>query len=251
MLGAVRAWRGDAELDVGPRKPRAVLAALLLRADRPVSVDDIARSVWGESAPAGVAAAVHTYVGGLRAALDPDRQPHSRHGIVSSSYQGYRLRVAPERVDALRFQRLMAEARTHWRAGSASAAAEPLAAALRLWKGRPLAGTGDHRPAAVTALEQERLSAGMLAALVARATDRVEAWLPTLTEIAASAPLHEPLQATLMEAFRWVGRRADALAVFDRTRRALSEELGIGPGGHLRDAFHALLDEDRLVANRH
>lgn len=248
MLGAVRAWRGRTEVDVGARKPRAVLAALLLRADRPVNVDEIARFVWGQTAPAGVSAAVHTYVAGLRTALDPGRKARCKHGLVSSSHQGYRLRVNSDVVDALAFRRLLLRARTQWQAGQVSAAAQPLAAALRLWKGQPLAGIDHHKPMVVAALEQERLSAGLLAADVALAGGEVDAWLPALTEIAASAPLHEAMQAKLMEALWSAGRRADALVVFERTRHALDDELGIGPGPQLRTALHSLLDEDRLVA---
>ena len=199
ILGPVRAWRGGAEIDIGARKPRAVLAALLLYADRPVSLDRIARFVWGGSAPAGVAAAVHTYMAVLRGALDPGRPARSRDGLISSSYQGYRLRVDPERVDAFRFRDLVAQAQVHWLSRRPEVAAAPLAAALALCHGRPLADLRDGYPAEAVALEQERLDAGILAAAVARANGDVEAWLPALVEIAASAPLHEPLQAQLMQ----------------------------------------------------
>lgn len=250
VLGPVRAWRGATEVDIGARKPRAVLAVLLLNADRPVDVDTIARFVWDDAAPAGVSATVHTYVAGLRGALDPGRPARSRSGLISSSYQGYRLRVDADRVDAFRCRRLVAQAQTHWFAGRTAAAAEPLAAALALFHGPPLAGLGDGARGEALMLEQLRVGAGTLAVAVALATRETAAWLPALAELAVAAPLDEPLQAGLMRVYQQAGRRAEALAVFDRTRRALRDELGIGPGEPLRTAVESVLNDDLLVTAR-
>jgi DNA-binding SARP family transcriptional activator len=46
LLGPVRAWRGLAELDVGPNQQRAVLALLLVRANQVVSIDDMTELLW-------------------------------------------------------------------------------------------------------------------------------------------------------------------------------------------------------------
>jgi len=247
VLGPVRAWRVDTEVDIGPRKPRAVLAVLLLNVDRPVGVDTIARFVWGDAAPAGVSAAVHTYVAGLRGALDPGRPARSRDGLISSSYQGYRLHLDADRVDAHRCRRLVAQAQAHWFAGRAATATDPLATALALFHGPPLAGLGDGARGEAVMLERQRVGAAILASAVALATGEAARWLPTLAEVAAAAPLDEPLQAGLMRAYHQAGQRAEALAVFDRTRRALRDELGIGPGTPLRTAVESILDDDRLV----
>jgi DNA-binding SARP family transcriptional activator len=234
LLGPVRAWRDGAEVNLGARKQRAVLAAMLLRVPQPVSADEIARFVWGTSAPPAAMAAVHTYVCGLRSALDPGRPSRSRDGVVTSSSTGYRLRIDPEQADFLKFQRLV-------RGGGV----DRLNEALGLWAGRPLVDLGE--PCAlhpvVSELEQQWLAAAVLTADAAFCEGRVEDTIPWLVQGSARAPLHEPLQARLIESYRRVGRRADALATFHRVRRGLRDELGIGPGAELSDAFQRALVE--------
>jgi DNA-binding SARP family transcriptional activator len=252
LLGPVRAWRAGQEVSVGARKQRAVLAALLLNVGQPVSAEDVVAFVWGEQAPPAAAGAVHTYVRGLRATLDPGRPAWSRAGVVSSSSRGYHLHIRPDQIDCLRFCRLVRDGRRYWTAGRVDEAVDAMEAALALWAGRPLSDLGERftMHPAVMSLEQQWLAAGVLAADAALATGRIEAAIPLLVRVTARAPLHEPLQARLIEAYRRVGRRADALATFDRVRRGLRDELGIGPGSELRAVFHRVLDDDHRTAPR-
>ncbi|MFE6734328.1 ATP-binding protein [Microbacterium sp. NPDC057650] len=60
----------------------------------------------------------------------------------------------------------------------------------------------------------------------------------------AAEPLHEPYAALLMRALQDAGRPADALAVYDRIRVALRDELGLDPGPALREAQTQALGED-------
>ncbi len=243
VLGPVRAWRDEREVNIGARKQRAVLAVLLLNLDRPVTADDLVAAVWRESAPPAAYAAVHTYVRGLRDALEPDRAAWSRDGVVSSGRHGYLLRVEPEQVDSARFLRLVDTARRAWTAGDAHAALDACSAALAAWSGPPLAGLNGHfaNHPRVVALEHDRLAAGMLGTDAARAGGRTTEWVPLLAELAAHVPLHEPLQARLVDAYARAGRRAEALATYDRIRRALRDELGIDPGPELHAAFRRVL----------
>src|SRR5262249_37919952 len=55
--------------------------------------------------------------------------------------------------------------------------------------------------------------------------------------------LAERSQALLMLALSRSGRRSEALAVYDRTRRRLSEELGIEPGDRLQRLHGAVLED--------
>jgi DNA-binding SARP family transcriptional activator len=252
ILGPVRVWHAGREIDVGARKQRAVLAALLFHLHRPVSVEEIVTFVWGDFPPPAAAAAVHTYVRGLRRALDPARPSRSRSGVVSSSSRGYQLRIDPQRVDCLRFRRLVSESRRHYGAGDFDTVVATLTAALRLWVGRPLADLGEQfaMHPLIVSVEQERLAVSVLTADAALAVGRVEDLIPLLVQVTDRAPLHEPLQARLIEAYRRNGRRADALATFDLVRRRLRDELGIGPGRELRAAFRRILDEDSRTASR-
>src|SRR4051794_15780142 len=77
ILGEPRAWRGDLQLELGPGKQRAVLAVLLLNANRPVSPVRIVDAVWGDEPPENGTNVVQKYVAALRRVLEPDRSPRS------------------------------------------------------------------------------------------------------------------------------------------------------------------------------
>src|SRR5215472_2711334 len=77
VLGPVCAWIGDEPVNLGPARQRAVLALLAFRAGRPVSRGEIIDAVWGDDRPASAVNGVHTYVKGLRQALDPARSHRS------------------------------------------------------------------------------------------------------------------------------------------------------------------------------
>lgn len=246
LLGPVRAWGYGRELELGGRKQRAVLAALLLHIDRPLSCDDLVEFVWGEAAAPAAAGIVHTYVRRLRAVLDPDRRGWSRTGVLRSAAQGYQLRTDPGAIDAWRFPELVAAARVGLARHRFDHAQDLLSEALRLWAGRPLESLGDNGPQhpAVASLEQERLTAAVLLADTAFVTGQIAGSLPLLTTMARLAPLHEPLQARLIEAYGRTGRRADALLTFERIRRLLRDELGIGPGSELLASLRRVLAAD-------
>jgi hypothetical protein len=55
ILGPLEVRAGGEPVPLPGAKPRAVLAVLLLHANRPVGADRIAQALWGEDAPAGAA----------------------------------------------------------------------------------------------------------------------------------------------------------------------------------------------------
>jgi DNA-binding SARP family transcriptional activator len=71
VLGPVRAWRDGEDLNLGPPQQQAVLAMLLLRRGRQVTVDEIVDGVWGERAPRSSVGVVRTYIARLRRLLEP------------------------------------------------------------------------------------------------------------------------------------------------------------------------------------
>src|SRR5215213_8063290 len=115
--------RGETVPTGGQRK-RALLARLLLDANRTVSIDALVDALWGERVPATAVKMVHIYVSQLRKVL--------ARGALQTRPPGYRLEVAPEAVDLLRFERLRNEGRHALTAGDAVTAAQRLAAACAL-----------------------------------------------------------------------------------------------------------------------
>jgi DNA-binding SARP family transcriptional activator len=249
VLGQVRAWRGDDELDLGWPKQRAVLAVLLLNANRLVTRNAVVDGVWGEQAPASAVNLVHTYVRGLRQVLEPGRAPHAAGRLLTGAPSGYVLRLGAGQLDLVKFQASLDRARACRTAGDLAGAAVAYTAALGLWGGTPLAGIPG--PMAVT--ERTWLAELHLAAVEDRAEVMIELGghselAGELSALAAEYPLRERIRALLMTALYRCGRRAEALAVYRRTRRLLAEELGIDPGPDLQRLHQRVLVDDPLLA---
>ncbi len=230
LLGPLVVRRDSTEVPVAGERARRTLALLALSAGRPVSVDRLVEEVW-ESPPEGAPNALQSLVSRLRRSLGRDA-PIEREG------DSYRLAVAPERVDAWRFERELTAART----GEAGA----LERALAEWHGEPLVGLGD---SGVLAAERVRLQNLHRAALTMRAAARLEAGGdPTLAgdlqALSAANPLDEELHALLLRALVAAGREAEALTRYEDLRQRLREELGCDPAPALQALHRAILRHD-------
>src|SRR3954471_16681542 len=104
VLGPLQVVDGaGAPLRLGGRKPRALLARLLLDANRTVSVERLVDGLWGEDVPESAVKMVHIHVSALRKALPA--------GALQTRQPGYVLEVEPESIDVVRFERLRTEGR--------------------------------------------------------------------------------------------------------------------------------------------
>ncbi|MFC3736242.1 winged helix-turn-helix domain-containing protein [Paractinoplanes deccanensis] len=158
ILGPVRAFRGDDEVDLGPIRQRAVLALLLLRPGEPVPVERIVATLWNGDPPENGVDIVQRYVGALRRALDPERT-----SLIALTGGGYVLRVADEAVDSGVFRAALSRARAEHQTGNVQAATEEIRRALTLWRDEPLAGlTGPVFEAARARLRSEQSAAAGL-----------------------------------------------------------------------------------------
>jgi predicted ATPase/DNA-binding SARP family transcriptional activator len=240
LLGPFEVVAGGALADVGGSKRQALLAMLALRNGRVVGVDALVDGLWGEELPAAPRNALHHHVARLRAALGEE-------SIVGSP-DGYALNDA--RVDALRFEELLAETRDALRDGDVLAAADTVASALELWRGPPLQGLP--RTASFSA-EARRLETLHVDALeehfeVMLALGKHRELVPTLRSALADSPFRERLWGQLMLALYRSGRQADALEAFQEARRVLADELGLEPGPELRRLQEAILAHDPSIA---
>ncbi|MFE3783610.1 BTAD domain-containing putative transcriptional regulator, partial [Amycolatopsis sp. NPDC059090] len=138
VLGPLEVQAEDGRrVDVGGPRVRALLVRLALDPNRLVAVDSLVDGLWGDAPPGGAVNALQSLVSRLRHALP------SGGALVESGAGGYRLAVAPEAVDAYRFERLAADGRRKLNAGNPELAVGPLREALALWR-----GPGRGRPAA-------------------------------------------------------------------------------------------------------
>jgi len=240
VLGAMRAWRGEVELDLGQPKQQAVLAALLLRAGESVALEDLIDDVWGDRSPVTSARAIQRYVYLLRRVLG--RSGGARIRTVGS---GYVLDVESRLCDMRRFTRLLCAARRARADADAVTAVARFDEGLALWAGTALAGV----PGPYAAVQRARLSELRLSALLERLACMVDLGRHTaaaveLRALAAEHPLREELRELQMLALYGAGRQAEALEAFRETRLLLREEFGVEPGPGLRAVRQRIVTMD-------
>src|ERR671922_2378071 len=238
LLGPLLVRREGVPLPLGGPKLRTLLAILLLESNKVVSADHLVDSLWGENPPETARNTLQVYVSQLRKLLSA--------GTLETAPPGYRLAVDPDAVDLLRFERLAVRGRTALAAGDPATAAEELAEALALWRGPPLADLAWEQFAQAEILRLDELHLATLEDRIDAdlALGRHAALVAELDRLIAENPFRERLRAQLMLALYRSGRQADALAVYQRARRTLVDELGIEPGESLRQLERAILAQD-------
>jgi predicted ATPase/DNA-binding SARP family transcriptional activator len=236
MLGPLEVRTDDGGLaDVPGARLRGLLIALALRPDRVVPKASLVDWIWGEDPPADAANALQRLVSRLRKALP--------EAAIEGQPDGYRLRVAPDAVDAARFERLVSagQARTE----DAAPRARLLREALELWRGAAMQDVGllDSAAfdAAVIRLEELRLTAAEERADAEITLGRGAELVTELSDLVAAHPVRERLVAALMRALVAAGRDSEALLVYQRAREALADALGVDPSPELAALHVALL----------
>ena len=226
LLGPLEVERGGITLELGPRKQRAVLALLLLEANRVVPTERLIDELWGDTPPETARSALQVYVAGLRKALGDDG------ASLRTQSPGYVLDLEPGALDAHAFTALRAEARD----AEPARAADALHEALALWRGAPLAEL-DGAPfgtAARAQLEEQRLGALEERIDADLALGRHADLIHELDALVVEHPYRERFRAQQMLALYRSGRQADALAAYRSARETFVEGLGIDPGADLK-----------------
>jgi DNA-binding SARP family transcriptional activator len=173
---------------LGSAQQRAVLALLILHAPEPVSLDRLIDELWGERPPATAQHAVQVYVSGIRKLL----RVGGADVAVRTSASGYALDVDPGRIDAGRFERLLAGSQRVL-AGDPSHARTLFEEALALWRGPALA---DFQQSEITRHEAARLEELRTLAIEGLVEARLACGEPAevigpITGLVAADPLRE------------------------------------------------------------
>ncbi|GAA0542066.1 BTAD domain-containing putative transcriptional regulator [Actinomadura welshii] len=234
VLGPLRVSVDGRPVELPAGRLRALLAVLAMSAGRTVPTDTLVTALWGTDARGDPRANVRTNVRRLRRALETaGTQP------IAARPGGYLLAADPDRVDALRFGRLLDEAAD---APDAAAERSRLSTALALWRGTPFAGVRSDwlERSAAPALEERYLTAleRHVDLLLADGSPPAPA---ELAEVAERYPLRESLWARLLRVLGAAGRPAEALERYEALRRRLAEELGTDPSPELRQVHADLL----------
>jgi DNA-binding SARP family transcriptional activator len=240
LLGPVEAARGGEPLRLPVGKPRALLARLLLDANRVVAAESLVDALWGDAPPASANKLVQAYVSQLRKALP--------EGTIETRPPGYVVGAAQADLDLGRFESLAARADEE---SDAARRLELLRRALALWRGEPLA---EFREEPFARAAARRLGELRLAALERKLEaelelGRHERALPELAALVEEEPLRERPRRLLMLALYRSGRQAEALERYRDGRRLLVGELGIEPSAELQELERRILRRDPSLAD--
>ncbi|MFI6096260.1 BTAD domain-containing putative transcriptional regulator [Lentzea sp. NPDC051213] len=241
LLGEVRAWSGGVEVPLGPPRQRAVFAVLADQVNRVVPRSELIDALWEES-PANVAGSLYTYISALRRALEPNRESRAPSGFLESRGTGYLLRIPADGVDVARFESLRDRATGLLVAEAYADALRVLDEALDLWHGEAFDGIpGPYAAGRRTGLAERRLAARELRAEALLGLGAHADVIVELTGLARAHPHRERIRRLLMDALSRDGRRAEALDVYQDTRRLLVEAFGVEPGPALQQLHQRIL----------
>ena len=241
ILGPVEVLREGRAVPLGGSRERAVLALLLASANRVVSAERLAEDLWAGDPPDRAIHTLQVFVSRLRKAL----REAGLDGIIVTQPPGYMARVAPESLDAARFEALVTDSRRLTGEGTPDGAAATLREALTLWRGPALADVAD---GPIARAEAARLEEARLAALEERvdaelACGRHAEVIAELDALTRAHPLRERLWGQRMLALYRCGRQVEALRVYRELRRLLAEDVGLEPGPALAALETAILQQ--------
>ena len=246
ILGPLEITAGGQPLPVQGARIRTVLAMLLVHANQVVPADRLTGELWAGQPAGGAAASLQVRVSQLRKAL----RPSGEAGRLVTRPPGYLIRVAPDELDARRFERLARDGETALAAGDDALAVRRLDEALGLWRGPALVDVDDAPFARAEAarLEERRLAAVESRAEALLACGRHRELIGELETLTAAHPLRERLWSHRMLALYRAGRQAEALRAYRDLREILTGELGIEPSPALRELEVRILRQDAALA---
>jgi DNA-binding SARP family transcriptional activator/tetratricopeptide (TPR) repeat protein len=202
LLGPLRIWRDEVELDTGPPQQAYLLAVLLAHAGEAVSSAELVELIWDEDVPASAHNIIQKYAGALRRLLEPGLPAREPGSYLVRRGDSYLFRPAPGMLDVTEFRRLVKQAR-----GSAGdQALECYVEALSLWRGP--AADGLAPTAGFAALNDEFLDACVAAIGLAMSRGRLDQLLAPLRLAARMAPDDERVRASMASALAAAGKES-------------------------------------------
>ena len=248
VLGPLEVSAAERPLAIGGSRARAVLALLLLDANRVVPAIRLMDEVWPQLTRERAAANLHVRLSELRRALRTVGESER----LETRAPGYVLRVEPSELDLMQFEQLVAGGRSALGDGDPETATSLLDQALSLWRGPALANVDgvDFADSEQVRLEEERFSALESRIDAQLACGRHAETIGELARLTAAQPLRERFWQQRLLALYRSGRQAEALRAFRELRSHLVEQLGLEPGQELRELEQQILRHDPALERR-
>lgn len=248
LLGPLEVTDPDGHpLDLGPRKQRTVLAALVVESGRVVSTDRLIDALWQDNVPSSAMASLQAYISNLRRALRVDPAAAS---VIVRQAPGYVLDIDERDIDRTAFLADAEAARGHVQAARWEQALVMSERALNQVRGPFLEDLRDEHWVEVeaAAFEEVRTECRETRITALLAAGRVA---PALVEAAALCheyPLRDRTCWLRMLSLHRAGRSTEALQTFRDHAARLDEELGLDVGTELASLHTAILRHDPGLA---
>jgi DNA-binding SARP family transcriptional activator len=242
VLGPVEVAGPSGLVELVGARQRALVGILALRVGALVPTAKLVEALWGENPPRTAVKTLHSHVARVRQALTAC----GLNGVLITREVGYELAMAPDEVDAARFERGVQAVRAELTNSINEESVARLRDHLALWRGEPFA---DAEVFGWAAAEVDRLREAKLTAL----EDVWEAELrlgghrlavDELDRLLVQHALRERLVGLSMRALYRCGRQTDALQNYQRLRARLADELGVDPSAELTELYAAILRND-------
>jgi SARP family transcriptional regulator, regulator of embCAB operon len=248
VLGPLLLESDSGTMTIRAAKPRQVLALLLTRSNSVVSMSELTEELWGLNPPRSAVVTLQTYIVQLRKVIAKLMLTHQNEAkkVLATAFGGYVLHMPAENVDLELFRAKARRGTAALMAGQNHVATAELTEALHLWRGPALVDVrrGALLDAHVTRFSHYRLEIIEQRIEAGLRLGRHQALLSELSELTSEHPLNENLHAKYILALYRSGQRWKALSVFGDVRRALIDELGLGPSPNLTRLHHAVLNAD-------
>ncbi len=239
ILGPLEVVRGRSRIEIGAAKLRIFLAALLVRANQPVSLDELAARLWGDRTPKTARSTIRVHAMRLRRVLGDD----GGSAVVRTHTDGYSVEVTRDQLDLLRFRDLRSQAMAAARDGDRELELGLLTEAMNLWRDHPLSDVPSDslQREVASQLAEEKLFVVERRLDVELAAGRTREVVSELVRLTKEHPWHEPFWEQLIVALYRSERLADALDTYQTVQRLFRDELGVEPGERLQRLQHDIL----------
>jgi DNA-binding SARP family transcriptional activator len=241
ILGPLEVLVGGVSLPVSAPRERALLAALVLDANRVVSMNRLVSIMWDGLPPETARNQVQICVSSLRRIFAQSGIGH----VIRTCPSGYQLDVIDGTIDAAQFDERTVIGALAANEGRWHDSLRNLRAALGLWRGSAAAGIESRVvQVAVAPLNEKRLAVVETCIGLELKVGNHAAVIGELVMLIDEYPLLEKLRAYQMLALHRAGRRAEALSAYREARRLFIEELGLDLGKELKQLERAILRND-------